>query len=64
MTTPPRPKFIDRDHPFFARTWVRVLTVASPAAMAALEFSLQSPGFGVLFAGAAGWALWELFLRK
>lgn len=64
MTTPPRPKFLDRDHPFFAKTWVRVVTVACPAAMAALEFSMDSPGFGVLFAGAAGWALWELFLRK
>ena len=64
MTENPRPKFLDRDHPFFAKPWVRVVTVAVPAAMAALEFSMSSPGFGILFAGAAGWALWELFLRK
>lgn len=59
-----KPKFLDRDHPFFAKTWVRALTVALPAGMAVLEFSTESPGFGILFAGAAGWALWELFLRK
>lgn len=64
MTQNPRPRFIDRDHPFFARQWVRVLTVAFPAAMAALEFFNASPGWGMLFAGAAAWALWELFLRK
>ncbi len=56
-------KFLDRDHPMFRRTWVRVLTVAVPAVMAALEFSVSSPGWGVLFAAAAVWALWELFLR-
>lgn len=64
MTEKPRQKFLDRDHPFFAKTWVRVVTVAVPAAMAALEFSMASPGFGILFAAAAAWALWELFLRK
>jgi hypothetical protein len=31
--------------------------------MAALEFAMASPGFGILFAAAAAWALWELFLR-
>ncbi len=56
-------KFLDRDHPMFRRTWVRVLTVAVPAVMGALEFSVSSPGWGVLFAAAAVWALWELFLR-
>ncbi len=64
MTQNPRPKFLDRDHPFFAKKWVRVVTVAVPAAMGALEFSMQSPGWGILFIGAALWAWWELFLRK
>ncbi len=56
-------KFLDRDHPMFRKIWVRVVTVAVPGVMSALEFSLGGPGWGVLFAGAAGWALWELFLR-
>jgi hypothetical protein len=64
MTDKQKPKFLDRDHPFFAKTWVRVLTVAFPAAMVAVEFWGGNPFFGVLFGGAAAWALWELFLRK
>lgn len=56
-------KFLDRDHPMFRRRWVRVVTVAVPAVMAALEFSAASPGWGLLFAASAVWALWELFLR-
>lgn len=64
MTQNPKPKFLDRDHPMFRQTWVRVVTVAVPGAMAVLEFSNQSPGWAVLFAAAAAWAAWELFLRK
>lgn len=64
MTENPKPKFLDRDHPFFKKAWVRALTVAAPTAMAALDFSMGNPGWGVLFAAAALWALWELFLRK
>lgn len=64
MTNSPKYKFLDRDHPFFAKAWVRAVTVAVPAGMAALEFSMSSPGFGLLFGAAAVWALWELFLRK
>jgi hypothetical protein len=63
MSNSPKYKFLDRNHPFFAKTWVRAVTVAVPAGMAALEFSMASPGFGILFATAAAWALWELFLR-
>ncbi|MBM3615816.1 MAG: hypothetical protein FJX28_10415 [Alphaproteobacteria bacterium] len=63
MTDNRKYKFLDRDHPFFAKTWVRGATVALPAGMAVLEFAMASPGFGILFAAAAGWALWELFLR-
>lgn len=56
-------KFLDRDHPFFRRKVARVLTIALPGAMAALEFGIGSPGWGILFAAAAAWALWELALR-
>lgn len=64
MTQGQRPKFLDRDHPFFARSWVRVVSVVIPAGMALLELANDSPGWALLFAAAAGWALWELFLRK
>jgi hypothetical protein len=57
-------KFIDRDHPFFRRIWVRVVTVAMPAAMAAVEFVTGGPGWGMVFGAAALVALWELFLRR
>lgn len=56
-------RFLDRDHPMFRRAWVRALTVAVPGLMAALEFSMNGPAWGILFGGAAIWALWELYLR-
>lgn len=56
-------RFLDRDHPMFRRAWVRALTVAAPGLMAVLEFATNGPGWGMIFAGAAIWALWELFLR-
>lgn len=59
-----RPKFLDRDDPFFAKAWVRVGTVALPAGIAVLDFTIGNPGWGVLFLAGSGWALWELFLRK
>ena len=34
MTDNRKYKFLDRDHPFFAKTWVRGATVALPAGMA------------------------------
>jgi hypothetical protein len=64
MTKDQKPGFLDRSHPFFAKTWVRGLTVALACGMAILEFWAGSPGFGVLFGAAAAWALWELFLRR
>lgn len=64
MTQGQKPRFLDRAHPFFRKAWVRVATVVLPAAMAALDFSMGSPGWGMIFAAAAAWALWELFLRR
>lgn len=56
-------KFLDRDHPMFRHGWVKALTVAVPGLMSALEFALWGPGWGIVFGGAAIWALWELYLR-
>ncbi len=64
MSEKPKSRFLDRDHVFFSKTWVRALTVAAPALMAVTDFTMGSPGWGVVFAAAAVWALWELFLRR
>jgi hypothetical protein len=53
-------KFLDADHPFFARAWVRWITVLICAAMAVAEFATNSPGWGMLFAGAGAWAFYAL----
>lgn len=64
MIKAPKRKFLDRNDPWFQKKWLRAAAVVVPAAMAALDFSMGNPGWGVVFAGAAGWALWELYLRK
>lgn len=56
-------KFLDRNDPFFRALWVRIATVAAPAAMALLELATQSPGWAAFFAAIALWSAWELFLR-
>ena len=56
-------KILDADHPFFIPVWRRWATVLVPVAWAIVEFSRNSPGWGVLFAGMAAWACWELLLK-
>ncbi len=56
-------KFLDRNDPIFRRKWVRVLSVAVPTAWAIVEFAMQNPFWGLLFAGLAAYAGYELFLR-
>ncbi len=53
-------KFLDADHPFFAKAWVRWLTIAICAGMAVLEFSNGNPGWGGLFAAGGAWAFYVL----
>ena len=50
-------KFLDRDHPVFAKMWVRVATTALPLVWAAVEFWFASPGWGAMFLAAGLWAL-------
>lgn len=52
--------FLDANHPFFARAWVRWITVLICAGMGVAEFVTGSPGWGVLFAGAGAWAFYVL----
>lgn len=56
-------KFLDRDHPMFRRRWVRVVSVVLPAIWSVVEFALQNPFWGLLFAAMAAYAAYELFLR-
>ncbi len=56
-------KFLDRDHPMFRSTWVRVVAVGLPLAWSIVEFAGGSPGFGILFGALGVYALYELFLK-
>jgi hypothetical protein len=57
-------KFVDRDHPFFAKPVTRWLTTIFPVLWGCFEFWMQSPFWGLLFLGLGGWAAWELLIRK
>lgn len=46
-------KFLDPNHPFFAKPLARWVTALAPIAWAGVEFWMQQPFWGVLF-GAAG----------
>jgi hypothetical protein len=57
-------RLIDPNHPFFARPWVRWVSVAVPALWGAVEFLwVGDPFWGLLFLGVGGLAFWELILR-
>ena len=55
---------IDPDHPFFRPLWVRLLCVALPLAWAGVEARTGSPGWALMFAAAALYALAALFLMR
>jgi hypothetical protein len=56
-------KFLDADHPFFTRVWVRWLTVIVCAGMAVLELTTGSPGWAMLFGAGGAWALYVLIYQ-
>lgn len=55
-------KFVDPDHPFFAKAWVRWATVLVPAVMAGLDGYLGNWGWAAGFAAIAAYALWMLII--
>lgn len=58
-------KFLDPDHPFFAKSWVRWATVLFPTAWGLVElFVVGAPMWGVIFLGLAAYAAWMLLLRR
>jgi len=57
-------KFLDPNDPFFARAWVRWVTVLLPIGWAAAEFWQGSPFWGMLFLAAGLFAGWQLFFNR
>ena len=57
-------KFLDRDHPFFAKPVTRWLSALLPLAWGGVEVWMGNPGGGMVFVAAGAWAGWELILRK
>lgn len=55
-------KFLDPNHPMFARPWVRWATVLTPAAWGAFELWQGNPGWALLFGAAAAYAFWMLIV--
>lgn len=56
-------KLLDANHPMFRRPWVRWATALVPLGWAGVEFSLGSPGWGMIFAAAGAYAFYVLVLR-
>ncbi|MDM7932817.1 hypothetical protein [Tabrizicola sp.] len=58
-------KLLDPDDPFFARPWVRWVTVLLPTGWGLAElFWIGSPMWGVLFLAAGAYAAWALLLNR
>jgi hypothetical protein len=58
-------KFLDPNDPFFARAWVRWVTVLVPVGWGLMEFFwLGSPFWGILFLAAGAYAGWQLFYNR
>lgn len=56
-------KFLDPNHPFFAKAWVRWATALFPLFWAAVEFALHSPFWGILFLAFGGYAFFILIIK-
>ena len=57
-------KFLDPNDPFFAKPWVRWVTVLLPLGWGLVELWQGSPLWGVLFLAAGGYAGWQLFFNR
>ena len=56
-------KFLDADHPMFARAWVRWATVLVPTAWAVLEASSEAWLWAAGFGGLAVYAFVVLIVK-
>jgi len=57
-------KFLDPNDPFFARAWVRWVTVLLPLGWAGVEFWQGAPFWGIIFLAAGLFAGWQLFFNR
>jgi len=57
-------KFLDPNDPFFAKPWVRWVTVLLPLGWAGVELWQGSPFWGMLFLAAGLYAGWQLFFNR
>ena len=55
-------KFLDPNHPFFARPLVRWLSALVPVVWAAVEFVNGSTGWGLISAALGAFAFWVLIV--
>jgi hypothetical protein len=55
-------KFLDPDHPFFQKRWVRWCTVALPAGWTGVEAALGNWGWAAGFGAITAYAFWMLIL--
>jgi hypothetical protein len=56
-------KIIDPDHPFFAPLWRRWATVLFALFWGAVELSMGSPAWAVLFGAAGAYAYYMLIFK-
>jgi hypothetical protein len=58
-------KFLDPNDPFFARAWVRWVTVLLPVGWGLTELLwIGSPLWGIMFLAAGAYAGWMLFFNR
>ena len=56
-------QILDPNDPFFAKAWVRWVTCVLPMLWGLVEFYYNSPGWGVLFLAAGGYAFYMLIIK-
>ena len=56
-------KFLDPNHPFFRKVWVRWVTALAPMAWGAFEFWMQQPFWGIIFIAAGAYAYYTLIVK-
>lgn len=56
-------QFIDPNHPFFAKAWVRWVTALVPVVWAFAEFVAGNTGWGMISAALGALAFWALIVR-